>query len=275
MKNFCYLVLVLFFGACSVSTEEDTTDYGTSDGRASAPVELAVGTSKNGGVAKYGSSYYKFTPASTGAGSYELNIESLVISDSYSSSAAIDTYIYSDSGYSTLINWGNSCLASCTVYFDYRSFDASTIYYLRIYGYGKVTYKLTISKGGSEGSKNNPVELTLGTAHSGTVEGTSYYGKSYYKFTTVAADNYTLSMNNSDALDCQLYSDSAFLYVVDSYYNECTAGTNISDNFTGTDASYGNPGSGLSANTAYYLMVEGESSSAKTTTYNITVKAAD
>ena len=168
----------MFFGACSVSTEEDTTDYGTSDGRASAPVEIAVGTSKNGGIAKYGSSYYKFTPASTGAGSYELNIESLVISDSYSSSAAIDTYIYSDSGYSTLINWGNSCLASCTVYFDYSSFDASTIYYLRIYGYGKVTYKLTISKGGSEGSKNNPVELTLGTAHSGTVEGTSYYGKS-------------------------------------------------------------------------------------------------
>ena len=60
----------MFFGACSVSTEEDTTDYGASDGRASAPVELAVGTSKNGGIAKYGSSYYKFTPASTVAGSY-------------------------------------------------------------------------------------------------------------------------------------------------------------------------------------------------------------
>jgi len=38
MKKFCYLVFLLFFGACSVSTEEDTTDYGTSDGSASAPV---------------------------------------------------------------------------------------------------------------------------------------------------------------------------------------------------------------------------------------------
>ncbi|MCK5899197.1 hypothetical protein KAH02_00155, partial [bacterium] len=73
----------------------------------------------------------------------------------------------------------------------------------------------------------------------------------------------------SDALDCQLYSDSAFLYVVDTYYNECTSGTNISDNFTGTNS----PGSGLTQGT-YYLKVEGESPTAKTTTYNITVQAA-
>ena len=148
--------------------------------------------------------------------------------------------------------------------------DASTTYYLRIYGYGDLTYSLTVSKGGSEGSKNNPVELTLGTAHSGSVEGTSYYGKSYYKFTTsTAADNYTVTMNNSDALDCDLYSDSGFTTQVHWYYSECTAGTNISDNFTGTNGT-----DGLSANTIYYLRIEGESSTAKTTTYNITVQAA-
>ena len=274
MKKLFYFIIILIFGACSVSTEESKTPSGTGDGTAAAPVELTVGTAKSGATCSHGYSYYKFTTSSTGAGSYELEIASLVISNSYSSSSSVNTYLYSDSGYSTLIDWGDGCLASCTVYFDYMALDASTTYYLRIYGYGNVTYSLTVSEGGSEGSKSNPVELTLGTAHSGSVEGTSSYGRSYYKFTTSAADNYTLTMNNSDALDCQLYSDSAFLYVVDSYYNECTAGTNISDNFTGADASYGTPGSGLSASTAYYLKIEGESSTAKTTTYNITVQAA-
>ena len=233
-------------------------------------MELTVGTAKTGGVAKYGSSYYKFTPSSTGAGSYELNIASLVISDSWSSSSSVYVYLYTDSGYSTMSGYGDSCLASCTVYFDYSAFDASTTYYLRIYGYGKVTYSLTVSQGGSEGSANDPVELTLGTAHSGTVEGTSYYGKSYYKFTTVATDNYTLTMTNSDSMDCYLYSDSGFSTYVSYSYNNCTAGTNLSTTFTGTSSS-----AGLTAAKTYYLKVEGESSTAKTTTYNITVAAED
>jgi hypothetical protein len=275
MKVYFYLVFVFLLGACSVTTEEADETSRTGDGSASAPVELTVGTAKSGATGRYGYSYYKFTTPSTGAGSYELEIASLVITNSYSSSSSVIIYIYSDSGYSTVLDYGDSCLASCTQYFSYKALDASTTYYLRMYGYGDLTYSLTVSKGGSEGSTNNPVELTLGTAHSGSVEGTNYYGKSYYKFTTSAAtDNYTVTMNNSDSLDCQLYSDSGFITVVDSYYNECTVGTNISDNFTGSDASWNTPGSGLSASTAYYLKVEGESSTAKTTTYNITVQAA-
>ena len=275
MNKIFYFILVLIMSGCSVKTDDDsTTSSGPSDGTAAAPVELTVGTAKSGSIGRAQYSFYKFTPASTGAGSYELEIASLVISDSWSSSTSVNTYLYSDSGFSTLIDWGNGCLASCTEYFDYRAFDASTTYYLKIYAYGNVTYSLTLSQGGSEGSTDDPVELTLGTAHSGSVEGTSSQGKSYYTFTTSAAtDNYTLTMNNSDALDCQLYRDSAFLYVVDSYYNECTPGYNISDNFTGADASSSAAGSGLTQGT-YYLKVEGESSTAKTTTYNITVQAA-
>ena len=271
MKKLFYFIIILIFGACSVSTDGDsTTSSGPSDGTAAAPVELTVGTAKSGSIGRAQYSFYKFTPASTGAGSYELEIASLVISDSWSSSSSVLTYVYSDSGYSTLANWGDSCLASCTIYFDYMAFDASTTYYLKIYAYGNVTYSLTLSQGGSEGSINNPVELTLGTAHPGSVEGTSSYGKSYYKFTTSAAtDNYTVTMNNSDTLDCDLYSDSGFTTQVHWYYSDCTAGTNISDNFTGTNST-----EGLSANTAYYLKVEGESSTAKTSTYNITVQAA-
>ena len=274
MKVYFYLVFVFLLGACSVTTEEADETSRTGDGSASAPVELTVGTAKSGATGRSGYSYYKFTTPSTGAGSYELEIASLVITNSYSSSSSVIIYIYSDSGYSTVLDYGDSCLASCTQYFSYKALDASTTYYLRMYGYGDLTYSLTVSKGGSEGSTNNPVELTLGTAHSGSVEGTNYYGKSYYTFTTLAStDNYTLTMNNSDALDCQLYRDSAFLYVVDYYYNECTPGSNISDNFTGADASWNTPGSGLTQGT-YYLKVEGESSTAKTTTYNITVQAA-
>ena len=59
---------------------------------------------------------------------------------------------------------------------------------------GNNSYSLTVSQGGSEGSAKNPVELTLGTAHSGTIDnivGTWETGYSYYKFTTASADNYT------------------------------------------------------------------------------------
>ena len=266
MKKLFYFIIILIFGACSVSTEDSTTSSGPSDGTAAAPVELTVGTAKSGSIGRAQYSFYKFTPASTGAGSYKLEIASLVISDSWSSSSSVLTYVYSDSGYSTLVNWGDSCLASCTIYFDYMAFDASTTYYLRLAGAGNATYSLTLSQGGSEVSTNNPVELTLSTAHSGKVEGTSSYCKSYYKFTTSAADNYTLTMTNSDSMDCSLYSDSAFSTNVSWLYNDCTAGTNLSNTFTGSSSS-----AGLSASTIYYLRIEGESSTAKTSTYNITV----
>ena len=270
-KLFYFLFIIILSSACSATSDEEKTS-GTSDGTASAPVELTVGTAKTGGIAKYGSSYYKFTPSSTGAGSYKLEISSLVITDSYSSSSSVYTYLYTDSGYSTMSGWGDSCMASCTVNFNYNDFDASTTYYLRLYGYGAVTYSLTVSQGGSEGSKNNPVELTLGAAHTGgKVEGYDYYsynrGNSYYKFTTTSSDNYTLSMNNSDSLDCYLLSDSAFSSHVSNTHNGCTAGTNISATFKGS-------GTGLSASTAYYLMIEQKGYTALTTTYdNMTVAA--
>jgi len=138
MKKLLYFIIILIFGACSVTTEDSNSSSGTSDGTASAPVELTVGTAKTGGIAKYGSSYYKFTTSSTGAGSFKLDIASLVVSDSYSSSSSVITYLYSDSGYSTVIEW-NSCLESCIEYFYYMAFDASTTYYLKIYAYGNVT----------------------------------------------------------------------------------------------------------------------------------------
>jgi len=274
MKKFYYFVFVLFFGACSVTTEDSSsTNYGTNEGSASSPVELTVGTAKSGSVGRSGYSYYKFTTTS-GAGSYKLAISSLSISDSYYSSASMYTSIYSNSGYTSTSKWNSeSCLADCTLYFDYINLDNNTSYYLQMQGYGAVTYSLTVSKGGSEGSPADPVELTLSTAHTGGVEGYYYYfearGNSYYKFTTTSADNYTFSMNNSDSLDCYLLSDSEFSSLVSNTNNGCTAGTNISATFKGSS------GTGLSATTTYYLLIEQQgttASAANTTTYdNMTV----
>lgn len=278
MKVFYYLVfvLILIIGACSLDTEESsstttTTVPVTSDGSASSPVDLTDGTAKEGSVAKSGYSYYKFTPAS-GSGSYKLAIASLSITDSASDNSSVTTYLYSDSGYSSELD-NESCQASCTLNFNYQALDNGSTYYLKIYGYGKGTYSLTVSQGGSEGSVNNPVALTLSTPHSGKVEGTSTYGKSYYKFTTSShsdAANYTLTMTNSDSMDCDLYSDSGFSTLVSSSRNGCTAGANLSATFTGT----GTGGSGLTENTTYYLTIEGQSSTAKASTYNITVASA-
>jgi len=257
MKKLFYFIIILIFGACSVTTEEgDETNYGTNEGSASSPTELTVGTAKSGSVGRSGYSYYKFTTTS-GAGSYKLAISSLSISDSWYSSASVNTSIYSNSGYTSASKWDSeSCLANCILYFDYINLDNNTSYYLQMYGYGAVSYSLTVSKGGSEGSKDDPVVLTVGTAHSGTIDNLNYYGDSYYKFTTSAADNYTLTMTNSDELGCYLYSNASFT----TYVNYCIDGANISRTFTG-----------LSANTNYYLNIDGMSSTVKTTTYDITV----
>ena len=271
MKKLFYFIIILIFGACSVTTEEaDETNYGTNEGSASSPTELTVGTAKSGTVGRSGYSYYKFTTTS-GAGSYKLAISSLSITDSWYSAASVYTKIYSNSGYTSSSRFDSeSCLADCILYFDYDSLDNNTSYYLQMYGYGAVSYSLTVSKGGSEGSKDDPVGLTVSTAHSGTIDNLNYYGDSYYKFTTSAADNYTLAMTNSDSLNCQLYSDSGFSSTVFySSYNDCTAGTNLSETFTGAASS--GSSSGLSANTAYYLNIKGVSATVKTTTYSITV----
>ena len=76
---------------------------------------------------------------------------------------------------------------------------------------------------------------------------------------------------NSSSLDCYLYSDSGYTSYVSSYYNNCTAGANLTKTFTGTSST-----AGLAASTTYYLKITPQASTiseASTTTYNITVAA--
>ena len=65
MKKIFYILLILTLSAsCSVEVEESGSS-GVSDGTASSPMELTVGTAKSGGIAYNGYSYYKFTTSSS------------------------------------------------------------------------------------------------------------------------------------------------------------------------------------------------------------------
>ena len=282
MKKLFYLLLIITFSA-SCSIEEESEDYGETEGSPTSPVTLNLGNGHPGKVAKWDYSYYSFTTSSTGAGTYELAATSLAITDSRDSAKSIGIEAYTSQGSPNTSSVNNGLieylLADGTAYFGYKNANASTTYYIRIYGFGLGTYTLTLSKGGSEGSVSNPVELTLGTAHSGTVEGyesdssvegyesDSSNGNSFYKFTTSGADNYTLTMTNSDSLDCYLYSNSNLSS--SSLVDGCTEGANLSGTFNGSN------GTGLSESTTYYLEIEQQatSSAPKTTTYSITVAA--
>ena len=172
MKKLFYLLLIITFSA-SCSIEEESEDYGETEGSPTSPVTLTLGNAHSGKVAKWDYSYYSFTTSSTGAGTYELAATSLAITDSWNSakSIGIEAYTAQSSPNTSSVALMEYLLADGTAYFGYKNANASTTYYIRIYGFGLGTYTLTLSKGGSEGSADNPVELTLGTAHSGTVEG--------------------------------------------------------------------------------------------------------
>ena len=83
MKNIFYLLIIIILSvSCSVEVEESGSS-GSSDGSATSPVELTVGTAKSGSVAYASNSFYKFTTSSTGAGNYKLDVASLSITDSW------------------------------------------------------------------------------------------------------------------------------------------------------------------------------------------------
>ena len=101
MKKLFYSLLIIILSvSCSVEVEESGSS-GSNDGSASSPVELTVWTAKSGRVARSDYSFYKFTTSSTGAGNYKLDVASLAITDSWSSSNSVLAYLYSNSSYSS------------------------------------------------------------------------------------------------------------------------------------------------------------------------------
>lgn len=95
----------------------------------------------------------------------------------------------------------------------------------------------------NEGSLSNPVVLTVGTAHSGTIgEG----GTSYYRFTTTNAGVHTIGLTNTKSdLSWDLYSTPDFWTDLIAWCdNHRTAADEIG------------PTSSLNAGTTYYLLVD-------------------
>ena len=76
MKKLFYLLLIITFSA-SCSIEEESEDYGETEGSLTSPVTLTLGNAHSGKVAKWDYSYYSFTTSSTGAGTYKLAATSL------------------------------------------------------------------------------------------------------------------------------------------------------------------------------------------------------
>ena len=148
MKKLFYFLLIITFSA-SCSIEEESEDYGETEGSPTSPVTLTLGTAHSGKVAKWDYSYYSFTTSSTGAGTYELAATSLAITDSWNSakSIGIEAYTAQGSPNTSSVDTMEYLLADGTAYFGYKNANASTTYYIRIYGYGLGTYTLTLSRG--------------------------------------------------------------------------------------------------------------------------------
>ena len=123
MKNIFFILLLISLTiSCSVEVEE-SDDYGESEGYPASPIALTIGTAHSGKVAKWGYSYYSLTTSSTGAGTYELAVTSLAISDSWSSSKSIGIEAYTSQGSpnTSSVDYMESLIADGTAYFGYKN----------------------------------------------------------------------------------------------------------------------------------------------------------
>ena len=65
----------------------------------------------------------------------------------------------------------------------------------------------------NEGSPSNPVLLTVGNTHSGTI---GIFGESFYKFLAVASASHTIALTNMQSdLDWYLYDDASYSNRID------------------------------------------------------------
>ncbi len=209
-----------------------------SEGSVATPVSLTAGVARTFTIARGGSSYYSFTAETTGT--YCLKLPSL--QDYYA-------YLYSNAAFS-------STLASAYGIRDGISLDLTggTAYYLKLTN--SSSSDALISEGiildpvafaeikESEGSRQNPVTLALGTPYSAVVGIPQYDCDSYYTFTTNDTDyDYTLDFSNLS----ENASFSWYLYGPTGYSSSYITYQSIS--------AAGSSSVALSPATTYYLDV--------------------
>lgn len=96
---------------------------------------------------------------------------------------------------------------------------------------------------GDEGTPSEPVTLTVGTSHSGSI---NKFGTSYYRFTATTNGTYRISLTNTNSdLSWVLFSNPDYFGLIKS----C-------DNFMEKGDEVCTTGSALTAGTTYYLSVD-------------------
>ncbi|HEY6008501.1 MAG TPA: hypothetical protein VIU40_09290 [Geobacteraceae bacterium] len=198
-----------------------------SEGSPGAPVPIADGASHAGMVDAASSSYYSFTPASSGAYTLAITDPNYSGHDKFINFTPlqIDTYVGAD--------FATGLLRTCTPYYGaiYCTVNGLTQgvpVYIKIsenYAiYYDTIFTVTPSKGIGEGSAANPVALAVGTPHAGGVDAGSNLSSpwcqnpsySYYTFNTAAGSGgYTVTTDNADtdSVRVQLFHSFSDAYI--------------------------------------------------------------
>lgn len=187
-----------------------------SEGSPGAPIPIADGASHAGMVDAASSSYYSFTP--TSSGTYTLAITDTDYSGYplfNTTTLQIDTYANAD--------FSTGLLRTCTpaygaIYCTVNGLTQGVPVYIKISekdsSPSDTIFTITPTKGIGEGSVANPVALAVGTPHAGGVDAGSnlfYQGctnpsYSYYSFNTAAgAGGYTVTTDNAEPVRIQLF----------------------------------------------------------------------
>jgi len=225
-----------------------------SQGTASSPVSLAsaVTATYTGSVEASSASYYLFTPGSDGAYTFAFtDADYYGRFDTTNTPLQIDIYSSSDFSSGLL----QSCVPSYyNTYCTANNLTAGAPCYIKVteaYSaqHVDVVYSIRITGGSGEGTPANPVVLTVGSPHAGTIEAGSnptYQGcynpsYNYYTFTTSGAGGYTVTMDNIDSLSVKLYSSLSSTIAI----NSCDPPSALSP------CEFSN----LNSSTSYYLRV--------------------
>jgi len=228
----------------------DITKEATSgpEGTVDVPKILTVDTTQILRLDSTEDSYYSF--GTTEAGDYYLDI----LTESYQSSCYWSVTLYSDSAFTTELvtfNYGYSPKFG----WGLGSLYENTVYYMKINSLSLSAPKVIIASPTyvaaqeyNEGLKGTPVELSIGTPHSGKL-GFHYFDKySYYTFTTGSNSSYQLMLTgDSTLIPLDMYGD----YYSDIDFTTRTGG--LETLFLGIGKTYT---FNLSSNKTYYLRLK-------------------
>jgi hypothetical protein len=146
----------------------------------------------------------------------------------------VDLYVYSDSGFSTLINSSTAVSTTTDVVTAIAAYQ--TVLYIKAYSIDSGTsFTLSVADTGaraSDGSVSAPV--SIGNRVAGAINnfsGGANTINSYYVVAVSAGTSYTITMTGLSAdLDLYLYSDATFTTLLDSSWASGTS----NDSVTGT-----------------------------------------